>query len=817
MDFRTCPACQASVLEDEVADCPFCGASMSSGKPTGQAQPVAKKLPPAAPAPAKPAATKPATGGKPATGSKPVAKKSADSGDPFDVDTSAARKATPVRPKPAKGYMLRVTCPMCERAGFISEAEIGKEVKCCNPECLVPVYVAKPPRKDEPEPAPVSEGSNKLFLFGGIGVVAIAAVVALMFVMNKKPPATDPLVPNGPTDVATNGDPEPVVPDQPTGPQQPQGPQPLTAAEIFAKSLTELQRSAELGETPRDRSFATRLLAETQILQGDAAKGQQTAAALSGATKYSAIGPWVTQAWRQLDAGDEVGAKTSLDAAWAFKDSLPNRGREALDLSANLAAALAAAGRVDDAKTLAGLADDLDNGELIAAWRAAIDGGEYRFDHAAERTSLQELLHPQWVTVAQILASHGREDAARNWSLAAGDEVTRDASCAAIAAQAAVKSIADADLAKLVDPLVKDLSGAGRARVWAAVGQVRLQRGKAGDAAPALEKANTALAGASVQPPVAVPGLKELYDLAGTPNRGLPDPLPGTSAALAAFDLYSLRQRSGDQAGALQSLELALQHLRSTAPSVAGTGVAIQELDQDGKGVRQRMIDLLKLEASVVTSRFSQYQTQVRAWHARAQQRRDLEVRLLTRAALAGDAEAVWNLVQSAHNSTDAASAQAYFDTSLPGLLLELARSGGKAEVAKAIETATKDVPLSVNPTEKIRARLTRPVDAGNWKPFVLEITPYYERPPQDRGQADAAVLALVSRTFERDPLAALTLAGQLPDTLLREDALWLVGARAVHTDQARKVLDKFDPRSFPMAAAAAMYRGCVDALSAGK
>ncbi|REJ79800.1 MAG: hypothetical protein DWQ29_14580, partial [Planctomycetota bacterium] len=62
MDFRTCPACQASVLEDDVDDCPFCGASMT-GKPSAK---------PAAAAPAQKKEAAPPAEQKSALRSKPV-------------------------------------------------------------------------------------------------------------------------------------------------------------------------------------------------------------------------------------------------------------------------------------------------------------------------------------------------------------------------------------------------------------------------------------------------------------------------------------------------------------------------------------------------------------------------------------------------------------------------------------------------------------------------------------------------------------------------------------------------------------------------
>src|SRR5690606_36528042 len=107
MDFRQCPACQASVLDDDATECPFCGASMS-GKPSAA---------PAKPAPAsKTSSAKPKAEAAPARKSPPrkVGETVADDDDPFGIDTSAVAQAPKVAPRPAKGRMIRVQCPMCE-------------------------------------------------------------------------------------------------------------------------------------------------------------------------------------------------------------------------------------------------------------------------------------------------------------------------------------------------------------------------------------------------------------------------------------------------------------------------------------------------------------------------------------------------------------------------------------------------------------------------------------------------------------------------------------------------------------------------------
>ena len=129
MDLPSCPACGQSVLDEEAEDCPFCGASMS-GKPGAK--------------PAAPAATSGSSSGKSAGSKKskaaPEKAEKPSSDDPFDVASPTARKAVQLLPKPSKGKLHRIQCPMCETAGFQSKKAAGREVRCANKECLVPIF-----------------------------------------------------------------------------------------------------------------------------------------------------------------------------------------------------------------------------------------------------------------------------------------------------------------------------------------------------------------------------------------------------------------------------------------------------------------------------------------------------------------------------------------------------------------------------------------------------------------------------------------------------------------------------------------------------
>ena len=141
--FPTCPACQQSVLDDDVENCPFCGANMKTGKGGGKA-PAPRVAPKPAARPSSSAANAPAPAETPkATPTKAAAKShEIDPDDPFGVDAVSNSRAIPLVARPAKGKTVRLVCPMCETVGFAGPEVAGKEVKCCNEKCALPIFTA---------------------------------------------------------------------------------------------------------------------------------------------------------------------------------------------------------------------------------------------------------------------------------------------------------------------------------------------------------------------------------------------------------------------------------------------------------------------------------------------------------------------------------------------------------------------------------------------------------------------------------------------------------------------------------------------------
>ena len=153
MDLPSCPSCGQSVLDDDATDCPFCGASMSGGSsPSATASPAN--------------ATSPDSVATDSTADGPK------ENDPFAVDPSVTHRAIPAAPKPTQKRPWRVNCPMCETPGFVPRQAAGREVKCANPQCLVPIFTA-PAGKSTSKPAESLAASDNDTQTGGKATLVV--------------------------------------------------------------------------------------------------------------------------------------------------------------------------------------------------------------------------------------------------------------------------------------------------------------------------------------------------------------------------------------------------------------------------------------------------------------------------------------------------------------------------------------------------------------------------------------------------------------------------------------------------------------------
>ncbi len=664
MEFRKCPSCKASVLEDDVADCPFCGASMS-GKPGAKPAPKPAAGPAKSPASgaAKPAAPVTAAVKGPVPDKAPVAgttrtrpsrepepERAEDTSDPFEVDPLAHKQAAQVSVKAGKGRTFEVKCPMCETVGFIAPLQAGKDVKCCNPSCRLPIFKSpKLPPEVVVEPEKPKGLSMLMLTVIGVVLVAAAGGGVWYFVLRVEP---KPVV--GPVD------PGPVVPEPPK-------PEPITpenvvvlptkhivstVAEIKQISLDEIPKVTLLRDI-RNRSYGKQLVAEALLAAGDLAKAKEQLTSLGTSGSQYTVGPLAVLAQLQLEAGDKAGADASLKEAVAQSAKLPDVGRSPLEAVAMLAATLVRFDRTPEAVQLLGRYAQKESevrGTLALFWRASLDRGSFDLGKESSLSHLELCGKPLWVSTAVHLCRHGQWDQALAWAKTAPDQVTQDAVLAACAGMLASRLVRTPDAALEIKLKAATDAAAlsAKVRMLVAAVEVRLQSGDKGITAASVAPIAALLASTPVPSAVPMPGIKAIYDSKGMPFAGLPDPSPGTSLALAWGDIADLQMQLGDTAGGWATQAKALDVLRSVTPSPALAQQLVDQCDKNGDVVKNQLNTALTLgnDGAKMVRVLSQYRVQCEVILKLANDRFAIQQALLRRSLRSGLHKEVWQYVQ---------------------------------------------------------------------------------------------------------------------------------------------------------------------------
>ena len=816
MDFRNCPACKASVLEDDAEDCPFCGASMS-GKPSATpAKKPAATAAKAAPAAAKAQASAGAAAKAPAKSKSQAAPKPLDDGsDPFEVDTRTVVKAPPVRPKPAKGRMLRVVCPMCETPGFISPKLQGMEVKCCNPDCMMPIFKAPKPKEKPPEEEPKRSTASIVFAVSAV-VLLLAVGFGLYHFVLKDEISNDPTTSETPAATANNG---PIERNLIAEPETTDAPQVTSLDEIRDTSLAEVEKAAQQRADNRSKPFGRRMAAEAYAGAGLLDQAREQLADMRkvpGYVKYYEIDPLVMIAQRLRQQGDAAGAEKTLDDALSKAD-LPAHGREPLDAASRLATALMVAGRADEARGVAKRADDSGTrGRAFVLWRFALDSGSLDLNGPARRPCLHDMPSAQWVSVTLALLAQDRADDALAWARSAEDEAARDNALAVWAAGLAAASASPGETAApaAVTAVIDQLSPTAQARIWAAIADMRQSQGNTTAMQQSLANATAALAQVAVpEKPRAVPSLKEIYESDGQPRAGLPDPAQARSAALAAADIAQVQAAAGNIDAAWKSMQRALAFLRGTAPSPVATQALLDE-DRDSR-LNPRLQSALGIESDRVFLAGNRYLKQCKVLHEEATSRFNLQVSLLRRAAAFGVLDPLWAEVVERDRRTDPAEREAYLDTLLPGTVYAYATAAQNADLARRVQETVPRRQLRVDARDQLVIRFGQQIDVKDFRTAADLLRAYEREEPGDYYTSHTIALRGVSRLIKAGGhLEAMDLVREVLDPLLREDAVQLIAAAAVRDDNYSELWERRAEYRLSATEKASFYRGCIRGLN---
>jgi hypothetical protein len=657
MDLPTCPSCGQSVLDDDVAECPFCGASMSgkgSSSPKASGGDSARKTAPAGASSAaseKPRKTRPKSRSD-QRGSRTVA----DDDDPFEVGAGrVAANVLQARPKPSKGRLHRVVCPMCDKPGFVPRSAIGKQVRCANPDCLVPVFNVPDPKTtgdersgaqssdsvavDSQGISPSAGSPMKIYVISAVVLVPLALL--LVFFLNR-PAAEDPNADEPPVfdwDAIVGGDETASTEDA----------NDTADAEIVARSpvseagrLVKRMISTARLEGNRDKAYARRLTADAFVRLNRPEEAAQELGQLATVARQISVGrlwlqiePRLTQYWQYQADGNDAAARDVFKRIQSGAAKLTTRGRLAFETLIGAAAAMINEGEIEAAQQLITKHDrdhsvlanrDVMNSaacfQSVSRLRAAgLDPfavGDIFFWEDAVRTG-----------VAVDLATHKEWAAAVEWSKAQSAKRSTGDCLAAVADVACGLKAARGDL---------DLILAAAAAADPQIG-LRVKSVIAGETRDAdlFAECSQQMSAQPAAEPMPLPPLTQLIR-SSTPSFSMEPMLPAAAAAEFARAAVLL----DDQAAAETGIRHLFLQLASIAPATPTIRRAILELEQRESQVRKRIGTELRISSSQqIASQFRKYRRALDHYAVTAERRRLYLLQRLARIIRAGGVDPI--------------------------------------------------------------------------------------------------------------------------------------------------------------------------------
>lgn len=776
MDFAVCPACSQSVLDDDAENCPFCGASMKS-------KPGAK--PPAKPAVGGPP---PASKGAAAAKSKAPAKSASDD-LPFGINETAASVAATAVKQPTKGRTLQVTCPMCETVGYVPPSVAGKEIKCANPQCMVPVFTAPEPEPEPVAPPPPKKSGNLVLLALGTAAVVGGGGFAAWYLASQ--PEGDgvfvkPLDPNTivktPTQTDTQVNTPGPVSDGNSGTQTPtETPSPAVKLEAVLASVLQQCQQASLLTDARNRSKALcrRLSAEAYALGGDIAGATQQIEALKNVgaeLPFYQVTPWVEVFW--LQRSRQADASAALQNGMAASEKLPNRGRDQLDVATRLATALVVSGQLDQARTLIAShqAADLD-GEASAQflWLANDPTGRdlnwlFRTRPIIARQA------PQAASVTACTSLRGDSNAALQFAKSWTDPVVLG-ECLAAWGEARTWLQPDT-AAEAIAAEAATLAPAQAALIWARAARVAVARKSPGVASDLLRRSAESLAKISPPKSYEIPAVTGLARTRPTLDSSW------TLAAAAAAELAAAQvEASGDAASAVATLDLALQFTRGLGPSVPAITALVDTANRLGPaGLRNQLKADLDLRTDdQARLAMGEYRRSLTDLETAAQIRFQLQTSILVRLTQLGLDEAIWKIVARVSSAEALEERENFLATPVAEWLAERFRERGDEANLKLMTSArtTANLPALVRPTAAVfEEQLAQGKYAELWKTLTA---PGVKSDLRESSMLRAVVTQALQAATPND---LWTFIGTIKnDVVLREQAIewgsWMAARRS--------------------------------------
>lgn len=433
MDLPTCPSCGQSVLDDEPVSCPFCGAAMDGS--SGPTKDPAPKKPTSAPPKKKPSS-------KPAK----VAKETDDKDvDPFDIAASPqARRAIACAPKRTKSRPMPVKCPMCDTKGYVPRSAAGKQVKCWNKECMVPLFDAPVPEgaRKPSSSAGVSEKAvqqeerlktptqarSPVVMYGVIGAVTLVAGLGLKFYLDREPNLDHLNKPISLTPTTVDNVQDEDETEGTTNPKADPEPKAESSVVVIERLAHAIVDSARVS-TNRDKALCRRYSGDAFERIGQQERAEKEFAQLLVVSRqrdrnddYYRILPRSRVYWQAVAVDDQDLATSTFEQIQADASTLPTSGSLAIEGTIQWASVLAHRELLTEAKAAVDrvVVDNTVRAQQdlqqSAVWLALTDSAAEQGQGSVTPMRVLTMQQPVAVAVGVELARHHQLAAAIAWA-----------------------------------------------------------------------------------------------------------------------------------------------------------------------------------------------------------------------------------------------------------------------------------------------------------------------------------------------------------------------------------------------------------------
>jgi hypothetical protein len=764
---------------------------------------------PAAPAQAKP---------------KPEPKKNAkpdsnDDEDPFDSPPPVMKTGIHLLAKPVRGKLHKVVCPMCETVGFTSKKAAGRDVRCVNKECLMPIFTVppleeedEPPRAEEPKkestPMPIALKILFTVIFGGGGLWALATFVLFPAADNnddevKLPPGV--AINDDNDKPKDDGSKEPKDDNGTKDPIQfkPKGP---TIAELRAKALKSMislsQKTASEGND--NKPLCRRLAAEAFAVVGDldevGAQLKQLGSLSNGPRlKYFEILPLIETAWPSVLAGNSTAAGIVVDQINDLMPSVPSNRSMALEIVNEFSVLLAAMDRSDDAVALIKeRQNDGMLGQFMESFARCQFTKTYDLNQAVELRPVGGWTAPQRVAVTVGLTSRGYSDKALAWAQqASSPRIVNE--CISAWAEATLLMSRDPAGLPAIAQEVDSIAEPAKSWVKARIAQTLIAVGLKEQATAMIAEAQIKLDPAQAPAEFALPSMAELY------NYKAPNVENGRVRSLAAAELAHAYLLLGDKNAAWNAVVVSLAHARNMSPSTILVAQLFSGMARQGEArLSQKfkdMLNLLTIEAG--RTAYLKYRANCTTLNSMATLRFDLQQDVLLAAIDWNFIAPVWQEVKG-RATNRGVKREKWFETGIPSILrAEFRGLDDKTSMAEITQLVTGNK-LKKNAVKRASFNVVakKNILDGNPKAAIAVLNRFKAGNDDDVHWLREIMLRQASKmAVDGDFSAALSYSSAISDNekQVRGIALQLIAARASQQNESQLLFDQaLSPRCYP-------------------